>query len=250
MAISPPNLASFQNLRVIDSDGTNPAVAWLAISAAIEHVRAGDGACLLRMKVPRLQGHTFIDDQAYRDPAELKAEKRQDPIDQLRSYLLSREEFTAEAWEQLRQTARAQVSASLEQAIQFSPPDPGTASDHIFFNGAQPQQGGLRPVNSLPTMGSETSQPSGPRINLIDSVRQTLESEMALNPRLLVFGEDVGVKGGVHGATRDMQNRFGAERVFDTSLSEEGIIGLYGACLCWLITRPRNSVQEICRSSL
>ena len=160
-------------------------------------------------------GHTFIDDQAYRDPAELKAEKRQDPIDQLRSYLLSRGDLTPEAWEQLRQAARAQVSASHGQAIQFSPPDPGTASDHIFFNGGQPQQGGLRPVNSLPTLGSETSQPSEPRINLIDLVRQTLESEMALNPRLLVFGEDVGVKGGVHGA----------ERVFDTSLSEEGIIG-------------------------
>jgi 2-oxoisovalerate dehydrogenase E1 component len=38
------NLASFQNLRVIDSDGTNPATAWLAISADIEHIRAGEAA--------------------------------------------------------------------------------------------------------------------------------------------------------------------------------------------------------------
>ena len=42
---------------------------------------------------------------------------------------------------------------------------------------------------------------------------------------MLVFGEDVGLKGGVHGATRDMQIKFGVDRVFDTSLSEEGIIG-------------------------
>ncbi|HLB49490.1 MAG TPA: transketolase C-terminal domain-containing protein, partial [Anaerolineales bacterium] len=49
--------------------------------------------------------------------------------------------------------------------------------------------------------------------------------ELAVNPRMLIFGEDVGVKGGVHGATMDMQRKFGAERVFDTSLSEEGTVG-------------------------
>lgn len=74
-------------------------------------------------------------------------------------------------------------------------------------------------------LGSDTPQSSGPRINLIDAVRRTLEVEMEVNPRLLVFGEDVGVKGGVHGATMDMQAHFGEARVFDTSLSEEGIIG-------------------------
>jgi 2-oxoisovalerate dehydrogenase E1 component len=48
---------------------------------------------------------------------------------------------------------------------------------------------------------------------------------MHLNQRILVFGEDVGVKGGVHGATQGMQSRFGEDRVFDTSLNEDGIIG-------------------------
>jgi 2-oxoisovalerate dehydrogenase E1 component len=42
---------------------------------------------------------------------------------------------------------------------------------------------------------------------------------------MVVFGEDVGPKGGVHGATLGLQEKYGAERVFDTSLSEEGIIG-------------------------
>jgi 2-oxoisovalerate dehydrogenase E1 component len=48
---------------------------------------------------------------------------------------------------------------------------------------------------------------------------------MQINPRILVFGEDVGVKGGVHGATQGMQAHFGEGRVFDTSLNEDGIIG-------------------------
>jgi 2-oxoisovalerate dehydrogenase E1 component len=46
-----------------------------------------------------------------------------------------------------------------------------------------------------------------------------------VNPKVLVFGEDVGVKGGVHLVTEGLQKKFGGARVFDTSLSEEGIIG-------------------------
>ena len=46
-----------------------------------------------------------------------------------------------------------------------------------------------------------------------------------MNPKVLVFGEDVGRKGGVHLVTEGLQKQFGDERVFDTSLSEEGIIG-------------------------
>ena len=46
-----------------------------------------------------------------------------------------------------------------------------------------------------------------------------------MNPKLVVFGEDVGRKGGVHLVTEGLQKQFGNGRVFDTSLSEEGIIG-------------------------
>ena len=52
-----------------------------------------------------------------------------------------------------------------------------------------------------------------------------MEHELEINPRVLLFGEDVGRKGGVHAATLGLQQRFGEARVFDTSLSEEGIIG-------------------------
>jgi 2-oxoisovalerate dehydrogenase E1 component len=56
-------------------------------------------------------------------------------------------------------------------------------------------------------------------------VRRTLAHELEVNPKVVVFGEDVGVKGGVHLVTEGLQRRFGEARVFDTSLSEEGIIG-------------------------
>ena len=62
-------------------------------------------------------------------------------------------------------------------------------------------------------------------VRLPEAVRRTLASELGVNPKLLVFGEDVGRKGGVHLVTEGLQKSFGPERVFDTSLSEEGIIG-------------------------
>jgi 2-oxoisovalerate dehydrogenase E1 component len=219
------NLASYHGLLVIDGDGFDPAAAWQAISTATEHVRAGKGACLLRLTVPRLQGHTFIDDQAYKDSAQLAADKSQDPIPRLRAFLADQQDIPAELWEDLIAEIRTQVSAAYEQATRYPPPNPEKAKEFIFFNGSTPKQGGLRPENALPDLGADQPEPAGARINLVDSIRRTLESEMALNPRMLVFGEDVGLKGGVHGATLDMQEHFGTSRVFDTSLSEEGIIG-------------------------
>ena len=56
-------------------------------------------------------------------------------------------------------------------------------------------------------------------------MRRTLRHELEVNPKVLVFGEDVGRKGGVHLVTEGLQRQFGDRRVFDTSLSEEGIIG-------------------------
>src|SRR5262249_49700456 len=72
---------------------------------------------------------------------------------------------------------------------------------------------------------SAAAHPQGARINMLTAIRRTLDVELSLNPRMLVFGEDVGPKGGVHGATLGLQDKYGTERVFDTSLSEEGIIG-------------------------
>jgi 2-oxoisovalerate dehydrogenase E1 component len=59
----------------------------------------------------------------------------------------------------------------------------------------------------------------------VEAVRRTLDYELHQNERLVVFGEDVGAKGGVHAATMGLQTTHGDDRVFDTSLSEEGIIG-------------------------
>ena len=85
----------------------------------------------------------------------------------------------------------------------------------------------------------------GARINMLTAIRRTLEHELAVNPRVVVFGEDVGRKGGVHAATLGLQEKFGASRVFDTSLSEEGIIGrAVGMALAGLMPVPEIQFRK------
>jgi 2-oxoisovalerate dehydrogenase E1 component beta subunit len=62
-------------------------------------------------------------------------------------------------------------------------------------------------------------------LTLIQAVNDALKTAMRSDPAVLVFGEDVGRKGGVFLATEGLQQEFGTERCFDTPLSEDGIVG-------------------------
>jgi len=62
-------------------------------------------------------------------------------------------------------------------------------------------------------------------LTLIEAVTDALRTEMASDRSVVVFGEDVGVEGGVFRATMGLQRDFGAERCFDTPVSESGIVG-------------------------
>jgi len=64
-----------------------------------------------------------------------------------------------------------------------------------------------------------------PSLNLVEAVTDGLRTALELDPAVLVFGEDVGGKGGVFRATAGLQERFGEARCFDTPLTENGIVG-------------------------
>jgi 2-oxoisovalerate dehydrogenase E1 component len=106
-------------------------------------------------------------------------------------------------------------------------------------------EGGLWNAGYAPPRTSDAPKPEGARINMITAIRRTLDHELAVNPRVLVFGEDVGPKGGVHGVTLGLQDKYGAERVFDTSLSEEGIIGrAVGMAIAGLMPAPEIQFRK------
>ncbi len=77
---------------------------------------------------------------------------------------------------------------------------------------------------------------------IIEVVREALDEEMARDERVMVLGEDVGVRGGVFRATEGLINKYGAERVIDTPLAELGIVGI-GIGLALNGMRPVAEIQ-------
>ncbi len=220
------NLASFQNLRVLDGSGTSPAETAELVKSAVDAVREWRGPVLLRLHVPRLSGHSSVDNQAYKTEERRADEWSRDPIPALRDYLVPA--LLDEAgWDALVNEAKQIVYEARDAALAQPFPDPPTVTRRVFSDPAHPQlAGGLVAEGiALPTRSGVPNPPNPQRINMIEAIRRTLEVELRVNPRLLLFGEDVGLKGGVHAATTDLQATFGERRVFDTSLSEEGIVG-------------------------
>lgn len=76
-------------------------------------------------------------------------------------------------------------------------------------------------------------------LTLIQAVNDGLKTAMAADPTVLVFGEDVGPKGGVFLATEGLTSQFGADRCFDTPLSEDGIVGA-------AIGMAMNGLRPVC----
>jgi 2-oxoisovalerate dehydrogenase E1 component len=80
---------------------------------------------------------------------------------------------------------------------------------------------------------------------MVTAIRKTLDFELQHNKKMALFGEDVGAKGGVHAVTLGLQEKYGNERVFDTSLSEEGIIGRsMGMSLAGLLPVPEIQFRK------
>lgn len=62
--------------------------------------------------------------------------------------------------------------------------------------------------------------------SIIQAITEAMDQEMARDERVMILGEDVGVRGGVFRATEGLYEKYGAERVIDTPLAELGIVGV------------------------
>lgn len=249
------NLAAFGNLRVLDGDGTDPQAAAELIARAVATVREWQGPALIRLQVPRLCGHSGQDTQTYKSPETLAAEQARDPLAKLKSFLVP-ERIAAETWTRLEQRAQSEVNEALARVQQRAQPDARRVTRYVFSEtdaNGRPElqrQGGLAPEGHVHAPGSTVAQPEPARINMLTAIRRTLEHELAVNPKLVIFGEDVGRKGGVHAATLGLQEKFGRARVFDTSLSEEGIIGrAVGMAIAGLMPVPEIQFRKYADSA-
>ena len=238
------NLANFSGLTIFNGDGTDPAAASRLIEEAVGHVRKQRKPTLLRLTVPRLEGHSYQDTQTYKSEAEVEAEWARDPLPKLKA-LCAKRQIGEDAWADLEREAAWQVEAARTEAESRGVSAPEKVTSNVFYEGELQQVGGL--WNSGYQAPSSTAEPhaEGQRINMVTAIRRVLDQELESNPRVLVFGEDVGPKGGVHAVTLGLQEKFGSSRVFDTSLNEEGIVGrAVGMALAGLMPVPEIQFRK------
>ena len=238
------NLASFAGLTIFSGDGTDPVEAARLVDHAVTHVRKHQKPALLRLTVPRLEGHSAQDTQAYKTEAQIAEEWARDPLPRLKAHA-ARHQIGDEQWADLEREAAWQVEAARAEAEARGVSSPEAVTANVFYQGELQQVGGLWNSGYTAPGASDEPAPAGQRINMVTAIRRVLDQELEANPRVAVFGEDVGPKGGVHAVTLGLQDKFGRERVFDTSLNEEGIVGrAVGMALAGLMPVPEIQFRK------
>jgi 2-oxoisovalerate dehydrogenase E1 component len=200
--------------------GADPVAVRDTVAAAAERVRAGEGPILIECRVPRLWGHYNRDMEHYRPKADRAEAEANDPIGLLEARLIAAAMIDPDQAAALRREQEDRVAAIAADVAAALAPDAGTARLHVV---AKPDPGALA-TGSTPT-----------ELSYIEAVNAALRAELESDARTVVYGEDVGHSGGIFAASRRLQKDFGAERVFDTPIAENAILGsAVGAALCGL----------------
>ncbi len=250
--------ASRPGLRYFDADGSDLRQALSVASAAAESVRARRRPALLRLRTVRLLGHAGSDvESAYRRLEDIEADRRRDPVAATARLLVEIGAATAEEVLAHYDAIGARVAATAARVAEEPHLDSAEAirAPVVFAGERQPRAilgpyAGDRtpPADAAPQPQAEsalgtsafdqTAERPGP-VTLAQSINHTLASLLADQPDVLVFGEDVGRKGGVYGVTKGLQREFGARRVFDTLLDEQSVLGTaLGAGLAGFVPIP------------
>ncbi|HET7520288.1 MAG TPA: thiamine pyrophosphate-dependent enzyme [Candidatus Limnocylindria bacterium] len=234
------------HLRYVHAAGELDEV-WEASAEAIRHVRTARQPAFLHLRTVRLWGHAGSDaEHAYRSPDEIAAIEAEDPL--LRnarrlvetgaaspaelSELLSatRERVMAAAEEA---THRARLETTAEVVAPMAPYHPARVAERA----SRPVLGAEERAELLGGLPEEATNPNAR--TLAGNLNAALADELARRPELVLFGEDVGRKGGVYNVTNGLQRRFGMGRVFDTLLDETSILGIaQGAAHIGLLPVP------------
>lgn len=195
-------------------DGTDPAIVRDTVRQAADRARNGEGPVLIECRVPRLWGHYNRDIEHYRSKEDRDESRTRDPISSFSSKLLAAGELTNTALEELTASVRSEMDQVQVQVLRAPYPDQTTARQHVWA------MDGL----SQPSAQAPIAEPVK-KVSYIQAVNEALSRELATRPEVIVYGEDIGQAGGIFGAARGLQKTFGADRVFDTPISESAILG-------------------------
>lgn len=219
---------SFPHLLTLECDGTDFPESYETARRAVEHIRSHQGPALIHAHVVRPYSHSLSDDERTYKPDEIrKQEAKRDPVLRLEKLILAERLITEKELKSLKTSVEAEVRAAGDEALAAEPPSPATVMDFIYSPAVDPA-------------GEHFDHPpkfNGDEKTMVDLINACLRDEMARDPRVVVYGEDVADcsraedlarlkgKGGVFKVTHGLQRKFGSARCFNVPIAEASIVG-------------------------
>ena len=215
-------------LRYFKADGLDLFDTYRVAQEAADWVRARRKPAFLHLRTIRLFGHAGADvPTTYLAREVVEAEEAQDPLLHAVRLLDQAGAMDPDAALAIYRETCARVARVADEAV--TRPRLQTATE--VMASLIPPRRENRPTNGPTTearaaaFGPDLKAMEEPQI-LSRLVNWALTDLMLAHPEIVLMGEDVGRKGGVYGVTQKLQARFGADRVIDTLLDEQSILGL------------------------
>ncbi|MDW3224831.1 MAG: thiamine pyrophosphate-dependent enzyme [Paracoccaceae bacterium] len=215
-------------IAYFEADGLDIFDAFAVASEAAEYVRTKRKPAFLHLTTIRLYGHAGADVvTSYLPRAEVEADEANDPLLHSARLLIEAKAATADVLLQVYQDTLEAVHADAKLVVKR--PHLQSAQDVMSSIVPPPRacapSNGPDPKHRKSLFGSDFAQMDTPQ-PMSRLINWALHDLMLEHPETLVMGEDVGRKGGVYGVTQKLQARFGPDRVIDTLLDEQSILGL------------------------
>ncbi len=237
---------NFPGLLVEEVDGCDPVVSYDVLLRASEYVRQRKGPALVHAHVTRPYSHSLSDDEVlYKPPKEREEEARHDCLALFPKRLIADGVASEAEIEAIKRQVDEEVGVAADMALTSPQPEPETALLYVYSPEVDPTSEQFDTEDDPHFGGDPTT--------MVDLLNACLKDEMARDPRIVVFGEDVADvsreqhlehvkgKGGVFKVTWGLQRQFGSDRVYNSPLAEANIVGR----AIGLATRGLKPVVEI-----
>ena len=222
------NRAASYEIPGITVDGNDGVEVYLVLREAVDRARAGEGPTLIEAMTYRHGQHSLrVNLRDPRPEDELQTWLDRDPIARMEKRLTTEGGFSDEQFDETTQA----VDEEIETAVSFGRESPEPAVQVM-----------LDAVYAPHATYTEPGPESERMLSYPEALNEALDQEMLRDDRVFLMGEDVGATGGIFGVSKGLMERYGAERVRDTPISEATFVGCgVGAAIAGM--RPVVEIQ-------
>ena len=220
---------SFPNLKVLRCDGTDFLASYRTLGEAVSWIRRERQPAFVHAKVIAAVLAFAVGRRAALQDGGGAAEPRRSAIrsTRMRAFLQSECGVSDAELDAIAADVDREIAEATDAALAAPKPTPDTADWYVFSPDVDPTSSAFE----------TPAQPEGKPDTMVAAINRTLKDEMAANPRIVMFGEDVADasraqslpqvpgKGGVFKVTHGLQRLYGSDRVFNSPLAEANIVG-------------------------